>query len=41
MFTSADTMWTLLAAALVFFMQAVFAMVETVLPVQKMQAITL
>jgi Amt family ammonium transporter len=29
MFTSADTMWTLLAAALVFFMQAGFAMVET------------
>ncbi len=28
-FTSADTMWTLLAAALVFFMQAGFAMVET------------
>lgn len=29
MFSSADTSWTLLAAALVFFMQAGFAMVET------------
>jgi Amt family ammonium transporter len=29
MFSSADTIWTLVAAALVFFMQAGFAMVET------------
>lgn len=29
MFSSVDTMWTLIAAALVFFMQAGFAMVET------------
>ena len=29
MFSSADTIWVLLAAALVFFMQAGFAMVET------------
>ncbi len=37
LFSSVNTIWVLLGAALVFFMQAGFAMVESVLQGPKMQ----
>ena len=38
MFSSVDTMWVLIGAALVFFMQAGFAMVKPALPAPKTPA---